>query len=107
MRSPLDEARERGAAALADARRGLSLLDGPLTEAKRTLARKRLARASEELAVVWLALGQIEAEAAFTPPPPAIAPKGGVVGSVVESIVARAAAGDRTAKLLPFRRRTP
>ena len=67
MRTPLDEARERAEAALADARRGLSLLDGPLTEAKQKLARERLQRAGEGLAVVWLALGQLDPEAPFIP----------------------------------------
>lgn len=87
MRGPLDEARKRAEAAVADARRGLSLLDGPLTAAKQTLARQRLQRAGENLAVVWLALGQLEPEPPFIPLPQAAAPETQSAAAAPERVI--------------------
>lgn len=79
MRTRVNILRERGDAGLADVRRALSLLDEPLTEAKRAAARQRLQRGVEALAIVWRELGEVQTDDPFTRPPEAPAPKGAVV----------------------------
>ncbi len=79
MSTWLEILQAKGDEGLAEVRRALSLLEPPLTEAKRELARQRLQRGVEGLAIVWRELGEIPADAPFTPPPTAAAPKGGVV----------------------------